>query len=187
MTFFLTSLSLYIFTMWKCIANNHFCRDGIYFDKILVSEYKLFKRSNKANLFLALVQYPVSQMKMTFQEIRIIATDPCIGNQLRDVNTICRRSWYIAAQIWKIYDFKIEVVPFIINFSTELTTVVKFEVCILLNILNHVIFPAKYKYRKQWMYHISVFMFDLNIIHMSCEYDWYWKILGCSTEYEVCD
>jgi hypothetical protein len=25
------------------------CRDRIYFDKILVSEYKLFKRSNKAN------------------------------------------------------------------------------------------------------------------------------------------
>jgi hypothetical protein len=48
--------------------------------------------------------------------------------QLRDVNTICRRSWYIAAHIWKIYDLKIEVVPFIINFSTELTTVVKFEV-----------------------------------------------------------
>jgi hypothetical protein len=43
---------------------------------------------------------------------------------LRDVDTICRRSWYI----WKIYDFKIEVGPFIINFSTELTTVVKFEV-----------------------------------------------------------
>jgi hypothetical protein len=42
---------------------------------------------------------------MTFQEIRIIATGPCIANQLRDVNTICRRSWYIAADIWKIYDF----------------------------------------------------------------------------------
>jgi hypothetical protein len=27
-------------------------------------------------------------MKMTFQEIRIIATGPCITNQLRDVNTI---------------------------------------------------------------------------------------------------
>jgi hypothetical protein len=40
---------LYIFTIWKCIAYNYFCRDGIYFDKILVSEYKLFKRSNKAN------------------------------------------------------------------------------------------------------------------------------------------
>jgi hypothetical protein len=65
---------------------------------------------------------------MTFQEIRIIATGPCITNQLRDVNTICRRSWYIAAHIWKIYDFEIEVFPFIINFSTELTTVVKFEV-----------------------------------------------------------
>jgi hypothetical protein len=52
---------------------------------------------------------------------------PCIANQLRDVNTICRRSWYIAAHVWKIYDLKIEVVPLIINFSTELTTVVKFE------------------------------------------------------------
>ena len=58
-------------------------------------------------------------MKMTFQEIRIIATGPCIANQLRDVNTICRRSWYIAAHICKIYDFKIEVVPFIINCSTD--------------------------------------------------------------------
>jgi hypothetical protein len=46
----------------------------------------------------------------------------------RDVNTICRRNWYIAANVWKIYDFKIEVVPLIINFSTELTTVVKFEI-----------------------------------------------------------
>jgi hypothetical protein len=36
--------------------------------------------------------------------------------------------WYIAAHVWKIYGFKIEVVPLIINFSTELTTVVKFEV-----------------------------------------------------------
>jgi hypothetical protein len=54
-------------------------------------------------------------MKMTFQEIRIIATGPCIANQLRDANTICRRSWYIAAHVWKIYDFKIEVVPF--NFT----------------------------------------------------------------------
>jgi hypothetical protein len=60
---------------------------------------------------------------VTFQEIRIIATGPCIPNQLRDVNTICKRSWYIAAHVWKIYDFKIEVVPLIINFSTELTTV----------------------------------------------------------------
>jgi hypothetical protein len=48
-------------------------------------------------------------MKMTFQELRIIATGPGIANQLRDVNTICRRSWYIAAHVWKIYDFKIEV------------------------------------------------------------------------------
>jgi hypothetical protein len=45
-------------------------------------------------------------MKMTFQEIRIIATGPCITNQLRDVITTCRRSWYIAAHIWQSYDFK---------------------------------------------------------------------------------
>jgi hypothetical protein len=50
-------------------------------------------------------------MKITFQEIRITATGPCIANQLRDVNTICRRIWYIAAHVWNIYDFKIEVVP----------------------------------------------------------------------------
>ena len=62
---------------------------------------------------------------MTFSEIRIIATGPCIGNQLRDASTICRRSWYIAAHIRTIYDFKIEVIPFIINLSTELITVVK--------------------------------------------------------------
>jgi hypothetical protein len=66
-------------------------------------------------------------MKMTFQEIIIIATGPCIANQLRDVNTICCGSWYIAAHIWKIYDFKTEVVPFIINFSIDFTTVVKFN------------------------------------------------------------
>jgi hypothetical protein len=64
-------------------------------------------------------------MKITFQEIRTIATGPCIANQPRDANTTRRRSWYIAAHIWKIYDFEIEVVPFIIHFSTELTTVVK--------------------------------------------------------------
>ena len=66
-----------------------FCRDGIYFDKILVSEYKLFKRSNKANLLIALVQWPVSQLKMTFQEIRIIATGPCIANHMEEKLVYC--------------------------------------------------------------------------------------------------
>jgi hypothetical protein len=47
LTFLLTSLSLYIFTIWKSIVYYRLCRHGIYFDKILVSEYKLFKRSNK--------------------------------------------------------------------------------------------------------------------------------------------
>ena len=56
LTFLLTSLSLYIFTIWKCIVYYRLCREGIYFDKILVSEYKLFKRSNKTDLLIALVQ-----------------------------------------------------------------------------------------------------------------------------------
>jgi hypothetical protein len=45
----------------------------------------------------------------------------------------------------------------------------------IFNILNHVIFP--------------VFMFDLRMISISseCEYDWFWKISACSTEYEACD
>ena len=36
---------------------------------------------------------------------------------------------------------------------------------------------------------VSMCMFDLRMINMSseCEYDWYWKISACSTEYEVCD
>ena len=41
---FVDTLSLYIFTMLKSIVYNLFCRDGIYFDKILVSEYKLYKK-----------------------------------------------------------------------------------------------------------------------------------------------
>jgi hypothetical protein len=40
----------------KSIVYYRLCWDRIFFDKILVSEYKLFKRSNKANLFIALVQ-----------------------------------------------------------------------------------------------------------------------------------
>jgi hypothetical protein len=55
--------------------------------------------------------------------IRIIATGPCIANQLRDINTICRRSWYIAAHIWKIYDYTIEVILFIINFTSSPTCI----------------------------------------------------------------
>jgi hypothetical protein len=43
-----------IFTIWKSIVYYRLCRDSIYFDKILVSENKLFKISKKANLLIAL-------------------------------------------------------------------------------------------------------------------------------------
>jgi hypothetical protein len=55
-TFMRTSTIHSSLPMNNSIAYNLFCRDGIYLDKILVSEYKLFKRSNKANLLIALVQ-----------------------------------------------------------------------------------------------------------------------------------
>jgi hypothetical protein len=42
LTFLLTSLSLYIFTIWNSVVYYRLCRDGIHFDEILVSEYKLF-------------------------------------------------------------------------------------------------------------------------------------------------
>jgi hypothetical protein len=70
----------------------------------------------------------VKNMFFSMCDVKLFLTFTSPNNQLGDVNTICRRSWYIAAHIWKIYDFNIEVVPFIINVSTELTTVVKFEV-----------------------------------------------------------
>ena len=57
---------------------------------------------------------------MTFQEIRIIATGACIANQLRDVNTICRRSWYIAAHVWKIS--KLDIYGFIAKTDVNLKT-----------------------------------------------------------------
>ena len=70
-------IHFHIYFMWTSIVYYRQCRDRIFFDKILVSEYRHFKRSNKANLVIAMVQYPVSQIKMTFQEIKIIATGPC--------------------------------------------------------------------------------------------------------------
>jgi hypothetical protein len=72
LTFFLTSLSLYIFTIWKCIAYNRFCRDGIYFDKILVSEYKLFKRSNR------IIQFTCNAVNTHLNHRRIfLVSIPC--------------------------------------------------------------------------------------------------------------
>jgi hypothetical protein len=61
------------------------------------------KKIHEARAFNFTYRY-IDDVLMTFQEIRIIATGPCIANQFRDVNTICRRSWYIAAHLWKIYD-----------------------------------------------------------------------------------
>ena len=56
----------------------------------------------------------------------------------------------------------------------------------ILNILNRVIFSRE---NTNTNIDVSVSMLDLRVINMSseCEYDWYWKISACSTEFEVCD
>jgi hypothetical protein len=71
--------------------------------------------------FHILKMYKDKEVKKNVKNIFLSICDVKVFYQLRDVNTICRRSWYIAAHVWKIYDFKIEVIPFIIHFSTELT------------------------------------------------------------------
>jgi hypothetical protein len=143
-----------IFPIWKCIAYNRFCRDGIYFDKILVSEYlrdrirRIFFQTCAAiyQLLLHMVftprnwfamQGPVAIILISWNVIFISETGYwtraikrfALFDLLKSLySDTSRRSWYIATHVWKIYDFKIEVIPFIINFSTELTTVVKFEI-----------------------------------------------------------
>ena len=46
----LVFIHFFLFTSWKSIVYYRLCLDRIFVDKILVSEYKLFKRSNMANL-----------------------------------------------------------------------------------------------------------------------------------------
>ena len=129
---------------------------------------------------------------MTFQEIKIIATGPFIANQLRDVNTIWRKIWHIAAYICKIYDFKIEIVPFIINFSTVLTTVVKFEVyvkkwfgrsCIMIcNMIWFVAWSHATSHIDHWLKHGSLGViklqprFQVCIISYLCVHPWAYRL-----------
>jgi hypothetical protein len=83
-TFLLTSLSLYIFTIWKCIVYYRLCRDGIYFDKILVSEYKLFMISNKAN-FVCLYNYGFWLSLCKIVRSSVIFLLPLLARLLRSI------------------------------------------------------------------------------------------------------
>ena len=62
--------------------------------------------------------------------------------------------------------------------------------CVRINVLNYVFFSRENTNIETYgCTIISMFVFDLRMINMSseCEYDWYWKISACSTEYEICD
>ena len=107
-------------------------------------------------------------MKMTFQEIRIIATGPCIANQLRDVNTICRRSWYIAAHVWNIYDFKIEVVPLIINFKLIMIILIySFIYTYMLMLVINLMFT----------YPVLILLYGWLTLNYHCEYSDFYSLL----------
>jgi hypothetical protein len=60
--------------------------------------------------------------KVVSKNVKIIFLSMC------DVKVSLTFTSLSMVHIWNIYDFKIEVVPFIIHFSTDLTTVVKFEI-----------------------------------------------------------
>ena len=98
------------------------------FDGILVPEYGLFERSNRENLLVTLVQWPVSRVRVAFRGVGVVAAGPCVANQLRDVGAVCGGGWYVAAHVWRVYNFEIGVVPLVMGFGAGLTTVVKFEV-----------------------------------------------------------
>jgi citrate lyase synthetase len=126
----MTFQEIRIIATGPCIANqlrdvNTICRRSWY---IVLS----INNSRFAE-FLPLIYPPELEVKETtdtassaFQEIRIIATGPCIANQLRDANTICRRSWYITAHIWKIYDLKIYFTEFGAALRTVLPVLFKY-------------------------------------------------------------
>jgi hypothetical protein len=58
LTLFLTSLSLYIFTIWKCITYNRFYRDGIYFDKILSGQLSTKIYDKRDDFNFKIINFP---------------------------------------------------------------------------------------------------------------------------------
>ena len=107
---FCWNLSLYIFTIWKSIVYNLFCRDVIYFDKILVSEYKLFKRSDCTKTFdtvphddirIKLREYGTTS-KLWFL-LYYMYTNPLCGGRLSEWLTLHRGDWQGSVLSAKLY------------------------------------------------------------------------------------
>ena len=101
----------------KTIIGHSFRRNRVFFNQRLISKDEFGEWPFETFFLIPLIEESVTQMFMAFKEIRVVGTCSSVANQLRNVNTICRRWWYIAAQVRKINNFKIKVVSFIINFS----------------------------------------------------------------------
>jgi hypothetical protein len=107
---FCWNLSLCIFTIWKSIVYNLFCRDGIYFDKILVSEYKLFKRSDCTKTFDTV---PHDGIRIKLREygttsklwllLYYMYTNPLCGGRLSEWLTLHRGDWQGSVLLAKLY------------------------------------------------------------------------------------
>ena len=108
-------------------------------------------------------------MKMTFQEIRIIATGPCIANQLRDVYTICRRSWYIAAHVWKNSSYPLGNIMWVLHCSSAKERIQGTYICTL-NVIPVFSYWDKYEMTKEdWLWYpvllLSTYIYIYNAVH----------------------
>ena len=55
-------------------------------------------------------------------EIQNASATPSKSNQLRNVNTVRRKSWNVTTQTWEINDRKSEVIAFVVNAGMNVTT-----------------------------------------------------------------
>jgi hypothetical protein len=95
----LTSLSLYIFTIWKCIAYNFFCRDGIYFE---LSLCKIVRSSVILLLPLFGIFWPLCCL---FFDIQILIT-PLVSFGHCVVCSLIYRFWLPLWFFWPSKDTK---------------------------------------------------------------------------------
>jgi hypothetical protein len=106
LTFFLTSLSLYIFTIWKCIAYNRFCRDGIYFDNITV--FTVFRLLTD---FVCLYNYEFWLSLCKIVRSSVILLLPLSSNYSHQ-NSNLFSPWYS----WKIAELALNYISLITQF-----------------------------------------------------------------------
>jgi hypothetical protein len=126
-----------IFTLWKSIVYYRLCRDRIFFDKILISEYKLFKRSNKANLFLS--PGPVACFSDKNDVFNIwLRTGKCL-RKVEHIRGHLQHSYSITVNQVMVATKIFEVMTYTPNLMTVGNSVLKFTFRKHFPVLNHIL------------------------------------------------